>query len=408
MKKIINAIVLIFIAFTFAACPPPPPEEPDIDIEKLTFSSTYEIVDGEAPKGGYYIYLDASGSMPGYFVDGLTDYIKLVSGLQGGNENSKVYFWGDNTREVTNLNSTITDGNYGGSASLFQDIFRVMTEKARTDKALTFLVTDGIVSNASRVTNKRTGYTIADLPLLPDEIKKAVGDSMAIAVFRCEIPFNGTYWDIDNKPKKINAQRPIFVFAIGYPAAVVDLRTSLMSAKKEMENFTSLKPQQLYMGIFDKVEKKNPFRDTEGDRFTTNDDDSVIILMGGVKDFEIAVNVPQWIAMMGADPIMDGTITIINGDGNEINVDKRFHDGVMYFSTKEDTEFNIGKYSVEYIIDYRPSAMWAKYNCDDDRAITSDTLCDRTFGLNALLKGFELATKQPDTLFHSSFEFVIQ
>lgn len=409
MKKNINALVLIFIALTFAACCHTITPEDNI-AEALTSSSTYEIVDGEAPDGGYYIYLDASGSMPGYFKDGLTDYIKLVSGLQGGNDNTMVYFWGDDTREITNLNSTITNGNYKGNASLFQDIFKVMADKARTDKVLTFLVTDGIVSNANSVTKKRTGYTIADLPLLPDKIKRAVGDSMAVAIFRCEIPFNGTYWDIDNKPITIEAHRPIFVFAIGYPAAVADLRTSVMSEKKEMENFISLNPTQLYMGILKEVKDKNPFRDTEGNKFTTDTtDDSLpqISLIDGVTDFEIAVDVPKWITDMGVDPKQDGNITIVNTDGSKIDVNKHYNGGVMKFSTKDGADFNIGQYNVNYWIDYRPSTTWDKYNCDDDRTITSDTLCDRTFGLNAILKGFELATKQPDRLFETSFKFTV-
>lgn len=416
MKKNINALVLIFIALTFATCHPSGTSGDSSDTsedntaEAHKSSSTYEIVDGEAPDGGYHIYLDASGSMPGYFKDGLTDYIKLVSGLQGGNDNAKAYFWGDNTHEITNLNSTITNGNYKGSASLFQDIFKVMTDKARNDKALTFLVTDGIVSNANSVTKKRTGYTIADLPLLPDIIKRAVGDSMAVAIFRCEIPFNGTYWDIDNKPITIEARRPIFVFAIGYPAAVADLRTSVMSKKKEMENFISLNPTQLYMGILKEVKDKNLFRDTEGNKFTTDTtDDSLpqISLMDGVTDFEIAVDVPKWIVDMGVDPKQDGNITIVNTDGSKIDVNKHYNNGVMKFSTKDGAVFNIGQYNVNYWIDYRPSTTWDKYNCDDDRAITSDTLCDRTFGLNAILKGFELATKQPDRLFETSFKFTV-
>lgn len=409
MKKNINIHILVFSAFTFATCSSCGScghnEDPEVDPPiGLTSSSTYKIVDCKAPDGGSCIFLDASGSMPGYFTDGLNDYIKIVSGLQGYNDKTKVYFWGDTNREITNLNSTITNGNYKGSASLFQDIFKAMSDNARIHKALTFLVTDGIVSNASRDTKKRTGYTIADLPLLHEKTKKAVGDSMAVAIFRCQIPFNGTYWDIDNKPKRIEARRPIFVFTIGYPSAVADLRASIMSAKKEMENFTSLEPTQLYMGIYEEVKNKNPFRDTDGNKFTT---DGQVSLVGGVEDFEIAVDVPKWIVDMGVDPKKNGIITIVNSDGSKIDVDKRYNDGVMKFSTKDESEFNIGEYNVSYRITYRPSDTWNGYSCDDDRAITSDTLCDRTFGLKDILKGFELATKQPDTLFESTFKFTV-
>lgn len=407
MNKTVNALLSSFIVFSLVACGgdkemggPLPPS-----------SKTYEIVEAKAPEGGYCIYLDASGSMPGYFKDGLADYIKIVSGLEGGNDRSKVYFWGEDNSEITNLNSTITNGNYKGSASLFQDIFKVMTDKAKVGKALTFLVTDGVVSNANSVTKKRTGYTIADLPLLPAKIKNAIGDSMAVAIFRCEIPFNGIYYNIDNKEIKIKTDhRPIFVFAIGYPEAVADLRNSVMSKKKEMENFTSMeKLEQLYMGIYKEVKNKHPFRDTEGNRFST-DTANVVSLEAGVTDFEIAVDVPQWIADMGVDPKEDGIITIVNTkDGSVINVDKYYDDGVMKFQTKEDTGFNLGDYSVNYSINYRVSAVWDKYNCRDDRSITSesDTLYDKTFGFKEILQGFELATQQPDTLFKASFDFKV-
>lgn len=425
MKKITTSIALVSVIALFAlingcgkdsdsGCTGSDHDTDNI-AEKLTSSSTYSIVEPEAPEGGYCIYLDASGSMPGYFTDGLTEYIKLVSGLQGGNDSNKVYFWGDDTREVTNLNSTITKGNYNASASLFPAIFKKMAGKARSEKALTFLVTDGIVSNASKVTKQRTGYTIADLPLLPAKIKDAIGDSMAVAIFRCEIPFNGKYWDIDNKDKRIECKRrPIFVFAIGYPGAVVDLKNSVSNKKKEMENLTSMKPEQLYMGIFKTEINRNPFKDNEGNRFITNEDTTNIILDPGYNDFELSVDVPKWIAEMGADPTKDGIIKILNADGTKIDVDKVYSDGVMKFSTnvvydKEDEgdnkEFNIGDYTVDYTIVYRPSDKWKRYNCEDDRALSSDTLCDRTFGLNAILQGFELATHQPDTLLTSSFKF---
>lgn len=408
MNKTVNVLLSSFVVFSLVACGGG--KESEMGGPLPPSSKTYEIVEAKAPEGGYCIYLDASGSVPGYFKDGLADYIKIVSGLEGGNDRSKVYFWGEDNREITNLNSTITDSSYNGKASLFQDIFKVMANKAKADKSLTFLVTDGIVSNAHPVTQKRTGYTIADLPLLPAKIKKALGDSMAVAIFRCEIPFNGIYYNIDNKKINIKGNRPIFVFAIGYPDAVADLRNSVMSKKKEMENFTSMKKlEQLYMGIYKEVKNKHPFRDTEGNRFST-DTANVVSLEAGVTDFEIAVDIPQWIADMGADPKKNGVITIVStNDGSSIDVDKYYDDGVMKFQTKEDTVFNLGNYSVNYCINYQASAVWDKYNCSDDRAIASesDTLYDKTFGLKEILRGFELATQQPDTLFKTSFDFQV-
>lgn len=129
-----------------------------------------------------------------------------------------------------------------------------------------------------------------------------------------------------------------------------------------------------------------------------------------MTDFEIAVDIPQWIADMGADPKKNGVITIVStNDGSSIDVDKYYDDGVMKFQTKEDTVFNLGNYSVNYCINYQASAVWDKYNCSDDRAIASesDTLYDKTFGLKEILRGFELATQQPDTLFKTSFDFQV-
>jgi hypothetical protein len=412
MKKSFCALICVaFTGFAYVACLQSckcgsGSEETGCGpIEEFAKSDTYTIVKGEAPEGGYKIYLDASGSMPGYFTDGLTDYINIVSGLQGGNENTKVYFWGDATREITNLNSTITNGNYKAKASLFQDIFKVMAQDAKTEKALTFLVTDGIVSNSSSVTSKRTGYTKADLPLLPGKIQTALGDSLAVGIFRLEIPFNGTYWNIDNKQKSLkDVKRPIFVFAIGYPSAVSDLKNSL--SKKEMENFTNLHPQQLYMGILKENKNCNFFRDVEGN-FVTNEDNTGTELAAGSESFEIAVDIPDWISELGVNP-EDGIISIANVDGDKLKVRKSYRNGTLTVSTKDDCEIDLGQYNVNFFIAYRPSTKWQKYACDDDRAISSDTLCDRTFGLSEILKGFELATKQPDTLFNSSFDFVKQ
>ena len=266
-------------------------------------------------------------------------------------------------------------------------------------------MTDGIVSNASSVTNKRTGYTQADLPLLPEKIKSAIGDSMAVGVFRFEIPFNGTYWDIDNKRKTLkDVKRPIFVFVIGYPAAIANLKQSL--TKKEMENLTALNPRQLYLGILKEKKDSNPFRDVE-DNFVLIPDSTGIELSAGSDSFEIAVDIPEWIPELGIKP-EQGCLTIAQSDGNELKVKKAFHGKTLTVSTDDSCQINIGQYKVNYSIIYRPSTTWGKYACNDDRSINSDTLCDRTFGLTEILKGFELATRQPDTLFVSSFNFVKQ
>ncbi len=371
---------------------------------KFTKSYTYDMVKGVAPEGGFKIYLDASGSMPGYFTDGLTDYIKIVSGLQGGSENTKVYFWGDTTHEITNLNSTITNGNYKAKSSLFPDIFKVMAEDVKNEKALTFLVTDGIVSNSSSVTGKRTGYTISDLPLLPSAIKKGIGDSLAVAVFRFTIPFGGTYWDIDNKQKKLdNINRPLFVFAIGYPEAVSYLKESLNKNNKQMQNFIGLDPKQLYMGIIKKKKNQNAFRDVN---FTFDSDSNDVKLASGSDSFEIAVDIPKWISESGINPDNDGTLSIKHEDGKEVKVDKKYNNSTLTVSTNDHVTFDIGRFFVDYYIVMRSSDGWQEYSCDDDRNISSDSsLYDKTFGLKEILKGFELATGQPDTLFKSSFEF---
>ena len=402
MNKFFGALVCITIVVVACKGRIDSPDVGEIPV-KFTKSYTYDIVAGKAPEGGYKIYLDASGSIPGYFTDGLTDYIKIVSGLQGGSKNTKVYFWGGTTREITNLNSTITNGNYKAKASLFQDIFKVMAQDVKKEKALTFLITDGIVSNSSGVTSKRTGYTKADLPLLPEKIQRGLGDSLAVGVFRFEILFNGTYWDIDNKQKPLkNVKRPIFVFAIGYPSTVSELRNSL--SKKEMENFTSLNPKQLYMGILKDKKNEKSFRDVAGN-FACKADSTGVELSAGSDAFEIAVDIPEWISKLGIDPAK-GKLSIAGNGGKVTDVTMDYKDGTLTVSTKEDCKINIGNYTVEYLISYRPSTTWQIYACDDDRAISPDTLCDRTFGLSEILKGFELATKQPDTLFNSSFEFV--
>ena len=114
---------------------------------------------------------------------------------------------------------------------------------------------------------------------------------------------------------------------------------------------------------------------------------------------------------MGADPVeKHGVFTIVNGN-HTLGVNKSYNKGVMKFMTivNDSIDFNLGVYKVDYNIVYRPSDTWNRYSCDDDRAIETDTtLLNKTFGLKEILRGFELATQQPDTLFSSSFKFEIE
>lgn len=384
------------------------------DLYGVSQSTTYEMAKADPPKGGYIIYLDASGSMPGYFTDGLTDYISIVSALKGAVDSTRVYFWGNLIHEVSDINSDITKHNYTAKSSLFEDIFKSMADDVAKEDVLTFIITDGIVSNSSNVTNLRTGYTKSDLPLLPNKIKQSLKNdsvNLAIALFRFELPFNGQYADIDNKSIPITVtDRPLFVFAIGKPGAITDFKYNVM-CKKEMEDFNKKKPDALYLGLLEKRDDTCLFSDNSesGKGFTAPEDgskDNIVVLPNGVDEFDVYTSVPEWIAKDGVDTKKAGKLTVVSNDGTESeNFTATVKVNQLNISTKGDP-IDPGTYTLTYIITYRPADSWSDFSCDDDRAINeNEDIKKKTFGMSELIKGFELATQHPDTIYKASFKF---
>lgn len=418
MKKKILFLTRMAICLPIMAilqgCPPPPSESEPLPVDALT----YEVTEAKAPKG-YKIYLDASGSMPGYFKEGLSDYISIVANIENVADSAAVYFWGNPNKPVKDLNSTITKGNYSATASLFWDIFYRMAEEVRKDNVLTFLVTDGIVSNCNATTKQRRGYTIGDLPLVEGNVKKSLGDSLAVGVFRFEIPFSGTYYDINNKQVQLpKTDRPLYVFAIGSPGALADFKENRMS-RKEMKSFNDKLKKSIWLGLLTKSQDNSGYGFQDGiSSFETDSTDEGtlrVILPAGTDDLNLTVDLPDWMERFGINinssdrlelkssskdcskmlekSYADGKIEIIPGIG-ESGGDSGFNDLVS------------DDYTLSYSIVYIPSKEWNQFSSEDDRNIKNDTIEQKkTFGLKEMIKGFELATKQPDTIFRTSLKF---
>ena len=89
----------------------------------------------------------------------------------------------------------------------------------------------------------------------------------------------------------------------------------------------------------------------------------------------------------------DGKIEIVLSNG-EPSGDSSFNDLVS------------DDYTLSYSIVYIPSKEWNQFSSEDDRNIKYDVSEQaKTFGLKEMIKGFELATKQPDTIFRTSLKF---
>lgn len=378
----------------------------------------YEVVEAQAPKG-YKIYLDGSGSMPGYFKEGLTDYISLVANIENVADSAAVYFWGDTNRPVKDLNSTITKGNYSASASLFWEIFAQMAKEVRTDSLMTFLVTDGIVSNCRATTKQRSGYSIGDLPLVEGKVKASIGEGLAVGVFRFYVPFSGTYYDIDNKTVELpETTRPLYVFAIGTPGNLAEFKEKRMS-RKEMKSFNAKLKKSIWLGLLSKSKDNSAYGFQDGissfETDSTEEGTLRVILPAGTDDLNLTVDLPDWMEKYGINinsfdrlelksnskdfskkldkSYVHGKIEIVPSNG-ESNGDSSFIDLVS------------DDYTLSYSIVYTPSKEWDQFSSEDDRNIKNDANEQaKTFGLKEMIKGFELATKQPDIIFQTSLKF---
>lgn len=231
MSKIIKILFCASLLIT-CCCKRDPREETSLTTE----SNSKENIPKQTPikiivtdfKPTYKIYVENSGSMNGY-VEGVTEFEQSVYNyltdikISGLTDSLKMFYINS---EIIALDSDIKDfidklepstfkakGGSMGTSDISNILKSVLNETK--EKEVSILVTDGIFSPGKNID--------ADQYLVNQKIgiKSSIADYLkeypttAIIVYQSSSSFEGTYYNREDKPQKINKQRPFYIWIIG-------------------------------------------------------------------------------------------------------------------------------------------------------------------------------------------------
>ena len=400
MKKTFFFTIAIFIALLLIKCncPVSNPGRDTVSLDSLEYPemSDYIVTKPEKVK----VYVDASGSMRGYFSKGSDG--RFIGAISNADANEIVWMDDDFTPIKGALNSAVLDGSFKGADSRFDNMISRICEDLRFDSLsnLGLLFTDGIISSSVAETNKDPNHTVKSFTQLKNDIKKAlVNSGLAISLVRLESKFDGHYWNYQNKDAGniVIENRPFYVIAIGNPEVV-----RYFIANNE------LGAEQEAWGIFNDVSRKHdekyvltslPASDWNGNEFI------------GKKDIKFSLPLPKYVCDLGWNYIQENTVIELNNKDvtKLVKLQQTLKDNsVTGVELLWDTDRTVnpnapmlipkGNVLVLKIKKNDSSSFYAdSLSCDDDLQIATDTkLQTQTFGLKYLREGLRQGIGESD------------
>lgn len=328
------------------------------------------------------IYIDASGSMKPYFSPGV-EIIKTVSKLKTlDNDNTDIFFIGDKKARnglVMEIIGTIKK-QPNNVTTTFHEFFKEQAAVLDTTDAISYLVTDGIMS-----VGKNIGHTKKALVELQGKITAALmpySSTMAAAIFQYSGMFNGKYCHQNDSTSKYNGLRPYYVIAIGQKPYI----KWLASQKAEKLN----NPEgELFMGLH------SPAGHAQTEVFDT------VHPIDPFKDVTLSVELPECLKgrTLPADPYVmnngNRLSTPVTNDGTTLKA--VIPNGTPGFSAD-----GAGQYTAKIVVPNSIPSQWESWSVEDDLG-GADSIT--TFGLIYLVRGINAALEPNDTLMVATFNF---
>ncbi len=391
MKKTFLFTIAIFIALLLIRCNCPPPPGPDkVGLDSLEYPQMSDFVVTKPEK--VKVYVDASGSMRGYFSEGSDG--RFISAISNADANETVWMDANFTPIEKPLNSALLKGTLSGADSRFDNMISRICEDLRFDSLpnLGLLFTDGIISSSAAQTKLNSTHTVKSFTELKNDIKKELDNhGLAVSLLRLESKFDGHYWDYQNNDAGniVIENRPFYVIAIGNPEVV-----RYFIANNE------LGAEQEAWGIYNDVNRKHdekyvltplPASDWNGNEFI------------GKKDIKFSLPLPKYVCDLGWDYIQANSVIELNG--NDItgivdlqpNKNAKSIDGVLLSWNTDRMESpkapifnpqNDNVLTVKIVKSETSSFYTDELSCEDDLQIATDTnLQKQTFGLKHLRDG---------------------
>lgn len=404
MKKLIYVTIGLIIVFAvykmfFSESP-----STGVIINNTLYASNQGINESETLSvGEAEIYIDASGSMKGYFLSDNPGFINTISSLMSIADSSKVYFMG-NPKVYAGLTKDIVQNlrrQPNNTATTFAHSFEQMCRQSGGSKVC-FLVTDGIMS----VGNK-TGLALKDLQNAIEKTLKANGAGKSVAVLRYTGEFLSNpaksiyYYDCNDKRHVLNCDnRPYFVIIVGEKDVLRYIR-SVAAAK--------LQPAQaVYFGVHDMAGHQN------NTCITTSDTINEARLEIPGAPIVLNATLPACFAHFDAGYVKTNLTVSING----VTIGKQYEsESNTRISNQElnivlDQTKNIiapafdGKVTIKLTVANPMPAQWQAYSSDDDTQIENEG-ANTTFGLSTLLQGIKNSMDAEPTLIEFTYIFTL-
>ena len=352
------------------------------------------------------VYIDASGSIKGYFSDG-TDgkFGNAIACLaQYKNLNSPVYFWGDKTKINTavgakgGVNASLRARSGFGQDSYFNEIFKSMVSLITNDSVdAACLVTDAIYGVGNNLTRNDPEHAVKTLPDFKGEIKNVfTGKNVAVGIYKLSSKFSSTtagnaYITYQNKPifPITIENRPFYVIIIGKPDKIngfakdngLDAELSFLMGVHNIKMHNTLK-------------LSDPKHFTHENKWKGNKNDSETELC--VK-FPSCVGNDSYIKKNIFVTLNNKEITGFSISNSRLTITQEIEKNASVKPNKEN-EFKV---VVKNVI---PEEWVDLYNEDDKNIKTNTSIQQQTFGLKYLLEGI-LEGTSPDNLVEISYKF---
>ena len=384
--KISNVTVLVAMISVIVGC--------DNSPVKPFVERSAEICDYVAEKPQKVkVYVDASGSMKGYFSLGSDG--RFIGAISNANADEAVWMDQGLTPIRHPMNTEVLNAEYKRDDSRFHEMINRIAKDLKSDSCLSLglFYTDGIISSSPTETKIDQNHTLKSKVELRNAIAKELeNDSLAIAFLMLESRFDGTYVDYTNTniPDLKVQDRPFYVMAIGKAPQVRYFVKHNNLGSKLYETF----------GLYDSLRT-----DTTANQLLSIDQ----------KKWEFKLSLPPYINDLGESYIKKNFRVELNnqdvtGFVSSKQIDKQLILTLTTYS-KDSTDaptikpkgntFNLSniKKDVE---------EFANLNCIDDSEIAKiDSIQKQTFMLSTLLEGIKMGTGEKGELvvFRASITF---
>ena len=348
-----------------------------------------------------FAYIDASGSMKGYF--SLQSDGRFITALSDVNPDRINWMDNDFTKlEGVPTNSLLTN-RFSGGQSRFDMMLSSIIKRDSLSKSdcVSLLFTDGILSASKKDTDINPNYMKQSFGTFKNMIAKSLKETpgIAIAIFQMESKYDGCYWNYENKDVSAVSikDRPFYVIVMGKPSLI---RHFCKNNKLKKSLYTAF-------GVNEKeIKGKNGTffspvvpQDFKGDKLVSNIIAFTLTLPDNVSQYGDAYIKKNIIITLDGIDKSQELKSLVSISGSQLTISN-------WNTLDPSCPIGIGQHTLKVEIPHVIPDEWTKLYSEDDLNIKNDmTQQKSTFALEYLIKGIQEGIESNNVLFSSSITF---